>query len=169
MRLTSKPLSSLASSGSQLLPQMHLDDVPAGAAEGGFQFLNDLAVAAHRAVEALQVAIDDEDQVVELFACRPGSMAPSDSGSSVSPSPRNAQTRCVGVSLHAAMFKIAIEAGLINGHDRREAHRYGGKLPEVGHQPGMRIATTARRPGASSRRKFSSWLSVSRPSRNARA
>src|SRR5262249_6991688 len=44
------------------------DDVPAGAAEGGFQLLDDLAVAAHRAVEALEVAVDDEDQVVEPFA-----------------------------------------------------------------------------------------------------
>jgi hypothetical protein len=46
----------------------HLDHVPAGAAEVGFQFLDDLAVAAHRAVEALQVAVDDEDQVVEALA-----------------------------------------------------------------------------------------------------
>ena len=53
---------------SQSLPQMHLDHVPAGAAEDRFQFLNDLAVAAHRTVETLQVAVDDEDQVVEPFA-----------------------------------------------------------------------------------------------------
>ena len=33
-----------------------------------FELLNDLAVAADRAVEPLQVAVDDEDQVVELFA-----------------------------------------------------------------------------------------------------
>jgi hypothetical protein len=45
-----------------------LDDVPAGAAEFGFEFLDDLAVATHRAVEALQVAVDDENQVVELLA-----------------------------------------------------------------------------------------------------
>ncbi len=44
------------------------DDIPAGAAEDGFQFLNDLAVAAHRAVETLQVAVDDEDQIVETLA-----------------------------------------------------------------------------------------------------
>ena len=37
----------------------------------GFEFLDDLAVAAHRAVEPLQVAVDDEDQVVELLARRP--------------------------------------------------------------------------------------------------
>jgi hypothetical protein len=53
-----------------LRPPQHLDDVPAGAAEGAFQFLDDLAVAAHGTVEALQVAVDDEGQVVELFTSR---------------------------------------------------------------------------------------------------
>ena len=48
----------------------HLDHVPAGAAELALELLDDLAVAAHRAVEALQVAVDDEDQVVELLARR---------------------------------------------------------------------------------------------------
>ena len=50
----------------------HLDDVPAGAAEDRFELLDDLAVAADRAVEPLQVAVDDEDQVVELLARREG-------------------------------------------------------------------------------------------------
>ncbi len=47
---------------------MHLDHVPAGAAERRFQFLNDAAVAAHRPVQPLQVAVDHEDQIVELLA-----------------------------------------------------------------------------------------------------
>ncbi len=34
----------------------------------GLEFLHDLAVAAHRPVEALQVAVDDEDEIVELLA-----------------------------------------------------------------------------------------------------
>ena len=46
----------------------HLDDVPAGAAEQALQLLDDLAVAAHRAVEPLEVAVDDERQVVEPLA-----------------------------------------------------------------------------------------------------
>ena len=45
-----------------------LDDVPAGAAERAFQFLNDPAVAAHRTIQPLQIAVHDEDQVVELLA-----------------------------------------------------------------------------------------------------
>ena len=46
----------------------HLDHIPAGAAEHPLQFLDDLAVTAHRAVEALQVAVDHEDQVAQLLA-----------------------------------------------------------------------------------------------------
>jgi hypothetical protein len=46
----------------------HLDHVPAGAAKIAFQLLNDLAVAAHRAVQPLQVAVDDEDQIVQILA-----------------------------------------------------------------------------------------------------
>src|ERR1700678_511868 len=45
----------------------HLDDVPSGTAEDRFQFLNDLAIAADRPVETLQIAVDDENQVVETF------------------------------------------------------------------------------------------------------
>ena len=44
-----------------------LDHVPAGAAEHRLELLDDLPVAADRTVEALQVAVDDEDQVVEVL------------------------------------------------------------------------------------------------------
>ena len=44
-----------------------LDDVPAGAAKQTFELLNDLRVAPHRPVEALEVAVDHEDQIVEMF------------------------------------------------------------------------------------------------------
>src|SRR5439155_22698428 len=47
-----------------------LDDVPTRSAKIGFELLDDFAVAAHRAVEALQIAVDNEDQVVELFTRR---------------------------------------------------------------------------------------------------
>ena len=62
--------------------------------------------------------------------------------------------RRLGVGLDAAIDQVMVEPGLVDGHDRPQAHRHRGKLPEVGHQPGMRIATTARRRAANSRRKF---------------
>src|SRR4051812_44613942 len=46
----------------------HLDHIPARSAEGGLELLDDLAVASDRTIEALEVAVDDEDQVVELLA-----------------------------------------------------------------------------------------------------
>src|ERR1019366_38098 len=46
------------------------DDVPAGAQERGFEFLDDFAVAAHGAVQSLQIAIHDPDEVVEVLARR---------------------------------------------------------------------------------------------------
>ena len=57
--------------GEELVPLAgpdHLDHVPAGAAEHRLELLDDLAVAADRAVEALEVAVDDERQVVEALA-----------------------------------------------------------------------------------------------------
>ena len=45
----------------------HLDNIPACTPESCFQLLNDFAIAAHWAVQALQVAVDDKDQVVELL------------------------------------------------------------------------------------------------------
>ncbi len=47
-----------------------LDDIPTRPAKIGFELLDDLAVATHRTVEALQVAVHDENQVVELFTRR---------------------------------------------------------------------------------------------------
>src|SRR2546423_9569014 len=45
-----------------------LDDVPACAPEGGFQFGDDFSIAAYRAIEALEIAVHHKDQVIELFA-----------------------------------------------------------------------------------------------------
>ena len=127
----------------------HLDHVPAGAAEHGLELLDDLAVAPHRAVEALQVAVDDEDQVVELLAAgqrqgaeRLGLVALAVADEAPHPALRGVDD--------APVLEVAVEVGLVDGVERAEAHRHRGELPEVGHEPGVRVATTARpgRPGA---------------------
>ncbi len=75
---------------------------------------------------------------------RPASeIAPSDSGSSISPSPQNTQTLRVVRVGEAAPVQIAQEARLIDRHQRPEAHRDGRELPEIRHQPGMRIGRQA--------------------------
>src|ERR1700730_2899645 len=43
----------------------YFDDIPSRAAENRLQFLDDLSVAAHRSVESLQVAVHNENQIVE--------------------------------------------------------------------------------------------------------
>jgi hypothetical protein len=73
------PWLSLASKWIPARAPQHLDDVPAGTEEGCLELLDDLAVAAHRAVEPLQVAVDDEHEIVELLARRHGVSAPIDS------------------------------------------------------------------------------------------
>ena len=116
----------------------HLDDVPAGATERRFEFLDDLAVAADRAVEPLQVAVDDEDQVVELFARRQGDGAERFGlvGLAVAEERPDLGVR---FRLEAAVFEIAGETRLVDGHQRAETHRHRGVFPEIGHQPGVRI------------------------------
>src|SRR5205085_2554677 len=42
------------------------DDIPAGALKGGFEFLDNFAIAADRTVEPLEVAVNDPNQVVEI-------------------------------------------------------------------------------------------------------
>lgn len=47
-----------------------LDDIPAGAGKQRFQLIDDAAVAAYRSVQALQIAVDHKDQVIQFFARR---------------------------------------------------------------------------------------------------
>ena len=120
----------------------HLDDVPAGSPEVALQFLDDLAVAAHRAVEALEVAVDDEDQVVELLAAaeRDGAQALRLVHLAVA---HEGPDLAVGGVGQAAMVQVLQEPGLVDRHQRPQPHRDGGELPEVGHQPGVRIGRQA--------------------------
>src|SRR5699024_2270113 len=116
-----------------------LDDIPAGAAIDAFQFLDDLGVAAHRTVEALQVAVDDENEVVQAFA-----------GRHIQRTQRfrlvhfavatEAPDLAPGVVLNTAVLHVAHETRIVNGGNRADAHGHGGELPVIGHQPSVGIA-----------------------------
>ena len=57
----------------QLVPvssPKHFDDIPAGSAKNAFELLNDAGIAADGPIKPLQVAVDDKDEIVELFARR---------------------------------------------------------------------------------------------------
>jgi hypothetical protein len=120
----------------------HLDDVPAGPPEIGLEFLDDLAVAAHRAVEALQVAVDDEDEVVEFFTR--GQRDGAEALGLVHLAVAHEGPDLAAVRLReVAVVQVAQEARLIDCHQGAEPHGDRGELPEVRHQPGMRIGGQA--------------------------
>ncbi len=66
--LDQQPIAIVADEAIPIAAPDDFDHVPASAAENGFQFLDNLAVAPHRTVQTLQVAVHDEDQIVEPFA-----------------------------------------------------------------------------------------------------
>src|SRR6266581_1754108 len=121
-----------------LASPQNLDHVPARPSKRGFKLLNDLSVAAHGTVQALQIAVDDKNKIVELLArCqRDGPERFGFVGFAISD---ESPDLCVGNGLHPSVFEIAIEPRLINGHQRAQAHGNRRKLPEIRHQPRVRI------------------------------
>ena len=115
-----------------------LDDVPAGAAEERLELLDDLAVAADRAVELLQVAVDDEREVVELLARGEADGAERLRLAHLAVAEERPHVLLAGV-LDAAVLQVAVEPGLVDRVERPDAHGHRGELPEVRHQPGVRV------------------------------
>ena len=131
--------------GEQLVPlraEDHLDHVPAGAAEHRLELLDDLAVAAHRAVEALQVAVDDEDEVVEVLAAGEGERAERLRLVALAVAEERPHPALARVG-ELAGLKVAVVAGLVERGDRAEPHAHRRELPEVRHQPRVRVARQA--------------------------
>jgi hypothetical protein len=133
--------------GEQFIPVAapdHLDDIPAGPAELALEVLDDLAVAAHRAVEALEVAVDDPDEVVQVLAAGhpDGAMGFRFVGLAVAD--EGPDHRVVVLRHQLAGLQVAAEAGLVDGVDRSETHRDGREDPEVRHQERMRVGAEAR-------------------------
>src|SRR5262245_30689389 len=131
----------LAILGEQRVPiaaPYHLDDVPPRASERGLQFLDDVAVAAHGAVQPLQVAVDDEDQIVEPLARGKRNRPQRLRLVHLTVAQKGPDLGVVRL-LQSAVFEIAIKARLIYGHDRAESHRDRRELPKIGHQPRVRI------------------------------
>ncbi len=115
-----------------------LDHIPSRAPEGRFQLLDDLPVATHRTVQALEVAVDHPHQVVELLARGQGE--------------RTERFGFIGLAIphktpdfgflsagQAPGTQIPVKTRLVNGHERPQPHGHRGKLPEARHQVGMRI------------------------------
>lgn len=125
-----------------------LDHVPPGGAELRLKLLHDIEVGPHRAVEALEVAVDDEGEVVQPLPAgqREGGgrlglvhLAVPEEG----PHPG-----AVGV-LDAPVLQVPVEPRLADRRERAEAHRDRGELPQPGESArvwvGRQPARVARR------------------------
>jgi hypothetical protein len=112
------------------------------AAELALELLDDLAVAAHRAVQALQVAVDDEDQVVQVLARRQADGAQGLGFVHLAVAAEHPDLAVLGVG-DAARMQVLEEARLVDSHQRAQAHGDSGELPELGHQLGVRVAGQA--------------------------
>ena len=119
-----------------------LDDVPARPAEDSFELLDDLAVAAHRAVEALEVGVDHEDEVVELFPPGQGQGAQGLGLVALAVAHEAPHPRAAGVD-DAPVVQVLVEMGLVDSIEGADAHGHGGELPEVGHQAGVGVGGQA--------------------------
>ena len=127
--------------GQQVIPfpaPDDLDDVPARAAEERLEFLHDLAVAAHRPVEALEVAVDHEVQVVQLVVRGELEQA-AGLGLVHFAVAQERPDLLVGGVLDAAVVQVPVGLGLVDRVHRPDAHRDRGEFPEPGHQPRVRI------------------------------
>ena len=125
----------------QLIPASapdNLDNVPASTAKDAFQFVNDLAITGNRAVKALQVAVDNEDQVVQLLTGRDGDRAFGFRLVHLAVAEESVNG-LFGSVFQAAVFQILQELSLINRTDWAQTHRDGRELPEFRHQFRVRI------------------------------
>ena len=114
------------------------DDVPARAPEEGLEFLDDLAVAAHRPVETLQVAVDHEGQVVEFLV---GGQLQQAAGLGLVhlAVTQESPDALLGGVLDAAVLQVAVELRLVDGVHGADAHGDRRELPEVLHLVGVRV------------------------------
>ena len=119
-----------------------LDHVPGGAAEHAFKLVDDALVAAHGAVQSLKIAVDNKNEVVETFTGgqRDRTEGVNLVGFSV---PHKGPDLAVRMWDEAAVLQILHEAGLVDCVQGADAHGDRRKLPEILHEPRVRVAGQA--------------------------
>ncbi len=119
-----------------------LDDVPTGTTEHAFELVHHAGVTAHRTVQALQVAVDDEDQVIEVFTSRQGNRAQGFRLITLAVAHKAPDLTVVHV-FQLTVMQVLHHVGLIDGLNRAKTHRHRGELPVVRHQPRVRVGREA--------------------------
>src|SRR6185312_11706198 len=110
----------------------NLDYVPAGAAKNAFQLPNNAAVAAHWTVEPLEIAIDDEREIIELLARshRDGAKRLRLVRFAISEKGPDSTIRARD---NFPILEVTQETRLVNGVNRAYSHGHRRKLPEIRH------------------------------------
>ena len=98
-----------------------LNDIPARASEITLEFLNDLAVAPYRAVKALQIAVDDKNQVVQFFPACERKRTDGFGFIHFTVSDKHPDFP-VGRIAKPAIVEVFHKPGLVNRHDRTQPH-----------------------------------------------
>ncbi|MDI2037355.1 hypothetical protein PJL15_04502 [Paenarthrobacter nitroguajacolicus] len=115
-----------------------LDHVPARTAEERFEFLHDFAVTAHRPVQALEVAVDHEVQVVQVLVRGELEQA-TGLGLVHFPVPEERPDLLVRGVLDPTVLQVPVGLGLVDRVHRADTHRHGREFPEVRHQARVRV------------------------------
>ena len=89
-------------------------------------------------VETLKVAVDDEDEVVQALTTGQRDRAHGLRLVHLAVAHEGPDLPVAGVD-DPAGGHVLQEPCLVDRHQRAEAHRDGRELPEVGHQPGVRV------------------------------
>jgi len=115
-----------------------LDHVPARTAEERLEFLHDLAVAADRSVQALEVAVDHEVQVVQVLVRGELEQA-TGFGLVHFPVAQERPDLLLRGVFDATVLQVPVGLGLVDRVHRADTHRHRGELPEIRHQPRVRV------------------------------
>ncbi len=125
-----------------LAPPDHLEHIPARTAEYALQLLNDLAVAAHRPVQPLQVAVDHKNEIAEALPPGHGNSAQRLRLVALTIAEETPHVAIAMIDKPAALL-VLHHVGLVDGLNGAQPHGHRGELPIIGHQPGVGVGGQA--------------------------
>src|SRR5690554_5027932 len=132
----------LIKQGVPYAPPNDLDNIPARTTERAFQLLNNLAITPNRSIQTLQIAVNHEHQIIQIFPAGFRYTAKSFGLVGLAVTDKTPNLTVTHFNKFAAV-EVLHYVGLINGLNRPKPHRYVRELPVVWHQPGMRIGGKA--------------------------
>src|SRR5262249_15857267 len=99
-------------------------------------------VTTNRTVEPLEVAVDDPDQVVEVFAAGECERAERLGFVGFAIADKGPDLWLVTL-VQGACAKVTVEAGMVDGEQGTPAHGDGRELAEIGHEVRVRVGAQA--------------------------